>query len=627
MSLDQLFSFKRVQNYWRRQGFVKYVFLLVFLGFAYQTTLILSGADSQGVSIKDRASTQANHSQIKQARRGDILDRHGNILASNLILKKVNIDPMIIQDEYIPKLAEALEMDTDELKQRIESKRKIGSKYLIVKKNIALNSQIVKNLQALRKQRLRICRHKQVADKVPLTDKLLAKLGLTTIEYSYQTIERCRKRRISGLALQEDTKRYYPKSAALAPLIGQTNRDHQGVSGIEGEFDQLLSGQNAKQQLQYDEHSQGSYFKYQTLGELKHGHDLQLTIDSDLQFHSFSALKKSVELHEADSGSAIILSPDGEVLALANYPADDPNNTSVYKPEHWRNRVLSDMVEPGSTMKPFTMLLALEREQISADADELIDVSQSIGHIKANQEARKYGDAITVEKILQKSHNLGTVNVSERLSKEDLFETWYKLGFGQPLGLLPNVETTGTLKHHSGWSLADKRTLSFGHGPMQTNLAQLARAYLVFANEGAIPSLKLIKGQVTHETNTPIFSPDTTQKIAQILDSVASDKGSGYRAQIHGYQVAGKTGTAEMVVNGRYHKDGAKRTFFAGFVPSKNPKYIMVVRLDHPKKCYTYYDPNLRNRCEGSNSAAMVFKDTMAHILATDTSLTIAANP
>ncbi len=626
MTINRIFSFKRVQNYWRRQGFVKYVFLLIFLGFAYQTTNILSGVDSNGLSIKDRGQSQAYYSQTQYARRGDILDRHGHILASNLILKKVNIDPMLIQDEYLPALAKALEMDLESLRNIIQKKRDIKSKYLIIKKNIALNSQLINNIQQLKKQRLRICRQKQVKNKVALLDRALDGLGFITIQPSYRQIELCRLQKISGLALQQDSKRYYPKSASLAPLLGRINNHKRGISGVEGEFESLLAGQNAKQILSSDQRSGSSYFQAKTLGELEHGKDIQLTIDADVQFHTYAALKKSVHKHEADSGSAIILDPNGEILALANYPADDPNDKSSYKPAHWRNRVLADKVEPGSTMKPFTMLLALEQDKISANDDELIDVSKSIGHVKTNAEVRKYGEAITVKKILQKSHNLGTVNVSERLSKEDMFNTWYQLGFGQPLGLLPSIESAGTLRHHNSWGLADKRTLSFGHGPMQTNLAQLAKAYLVFANEGATRSLKLIKDQASFVDKTQVFSAEPTAKIAQLLDSVASDKGSGYRAQIKGYKVAGKTGTAEMVVDGKYHKKGAKRTFFAGFVPVEKPKYIMVVRLDYPKKCYTYYDPSIRNKCEGSNSAAMVFRDTMHNILSSDTSLELIAS-
>ena len=618
----------RVQNYWYRQSLIKYFFVLFLLGFSYRIVAIHQ-LDIGGMTVQEKASKQAFYQTTSvKARRGDILDRHGDVLASNLILKKVNLDPTLIQEEYIPLLAKALMMPEANLRESIEKKlsKKAGRRHLIIKKNLRLNDPILANLQKLSTQRVEVCttKHKEISPS--FIDKALIFVKLKQHQKQYTSYQDCRKRKISGVALEQDTRRFYPKSAALAPLIGRIDHSKQGASGIEREFESILSGEDGVDQLSFDKNNQASYFNPTKISTLRHGQDIHLTIDADIQYHAFDAIKKSVEFHDADSGSAIILSPDGEILAMANYPADDPNDKTIYHAANYRNRVLSDKVEPGSTMKPFTMLLALERGKITANDDELIDVSKRIGHIRSDAKAKKYGDAITVKKILQKSHNLGTVNVSERLEKEDMYQTWRKLGFGQPTGLIPSIENSGSLKHFDRWALSDKRALSFGHGPMETNLAQLARAYLVFANDGQIPPLKLIKGVNIDNTSTQVFSKKTTDKIAQLLDSVASWEGSGYRARIKGYDVAGKTGTAEMVVDGRYNKKGAKRTFFTGFVPVKNPKYIMAVRLDHPKKCYTYYDPSIRNKCEGSNSAAMVFKDAMSGILNTDQSIQLIAN-
>ena len=278
------------------------------------------------------------------------------------------------------------------------------------------------------------------------------------------------------------------------------------------------------------------------------------------------------------------------------------------------NRVFSDKTEPGSTMKPFTMLLALDKGLITATDDELIDVTSRVGNIMPD---KKYFE-MTIQQILEKSHNLGTVMVSENIENEEFYNTWKKLGFGRSLGLMPGTENPGVLKHYSSWGLADKRTLSFGYGPMNTNLAQLARAYLVFANAGAIPSLKLLKNDNSSDNLQQIFTPKSTKKIAEILDSVASNEGSGYRAVIDGYSVAGKTGTAEMVIDGNYNKKGVQRTYFVGFSPAENPKYIMAVRLDYPKKCFVSWDPTMRNRCKGSNSAAIAFQKAMERILIND---------
>jgi cell division protein FtsI (penicillin-binding protein 3) len=268
-------------------------------------------------------------------------------------------------------------------------------------------------------------------------------------------------------------------------------------------------------------------------------------------------------------------------------------------------------------MKPFTMLLALDKGIITATDDELIDVTKRVANIKPDNKFFK----MTIQRILEKSHNLGTVMVAENIENEDFYNTWEKLGFGRSLGIMPGAENQGELRHFSSWRESDKRSLSFGHGPMTTNLAQLARAYLIFANEGAIPSLKLIKAENNNESYEQVFTPESTKRISEILDSVASDNGSGYRAVIDGYSVAGKTGTAEMVIDGQYSKDGAKRTYFVGYSPAEKPKYIMAVRLDYPKKCFVSWDPTLRNRCEGSNSASMAFQKAMQRILINDSEI------
>ena len=312
-----------------------------------------------------------------------------------------------------------------------------------------------------------------------------------------------------------------------------------------------------------------------------------------------------------------MLSPNGEILALANYPSTNPNNIESYNPDDYRNRVFSDKTEPGSTMKPFTMLLALDKGIITATDDELIDVTKRVANIKPDDKFFQ----MTIQRILEKSHNLGTVMVAENIENEDFYNAWEKLGFGRSLGVMPGTENQGELKHYSSWRDSDRRSLSFGHGPMTTNLAQLARAYLVFANEGAIPSLKLIKSENFNEPLEQVFTAESTKRISEILDSVASDNGSGYRAVIDGYSIAGKTGTAEMVIDGQYSKDGAKRTYFVGYSPAEKPKYIMAVRLDYPKKCFVSWDPTLRNRCEGSNSAAMAFQKAMKRILINDSEM------
>ena len=605
---------KRVQNYWNRQALVKIFFIAIVFIFIYRAFSI-TDIKANDVSLKIKASNKAELTIKENSIRGNILDRKGNILAINLIHKKINLDPMIIQDEYIEALAEALMIPIEEFRDAIENKRANNRKYYIARKNLKVTDPILKNIARLKqkKQWLNVCETKLIAPSNNLIDK--AKLLIGIEPEIKEKIERksCDNKIIAGVAIESNGFRYYPKKDSIAPLLGKTNIENAGVFGIEAEYDQYLAGTNGFKKIKDNKSSSNIYYETEIIKEFENGTDINLTIDADIQFHVFNAIKEQAEFHEADAASAIVLSPNGEILALANYPSTDPNNHQNYSADDYRNRVLSDKTEPGSTMKPFTMLLALDKGVISATDDELIDVTERVGKILPDN---KYFE-MTIQLILEKSHNLGTIVVSERLENEDFYNSWNKLGFGKSLGLMPSVENPGQLRHYSKWGLSDKRSLSFGHGPMTTNLAQLARAYLIFANDGALPSLKLIKNTYDDQMQQ-VFTPESTRRIAEILDSVVSMKGSGYRAVIDGYEIAGKTGTAEMVIDGKYSKDGAKRTYFVGFSPVVNPKYIMAVRLDYPKKCFVSWDPTLRNRCEGSNSAAMAFKKAMERILIND---------
>ncbi len=617
----QAFS-SRMQNYRYRQWFIKYFFVFFLLIFAFRI-INIHQLNAGPISVQEIGNKQAISNIQTKAQRGNILARNNDLLAGDLVLKKVNLDPTKVQTAFIPRLAKALIMPEKTLSQVIQAKlsKKAGRRNLVIKKNLRLTNPILANIQTLKKQEIPICRTKLSKNKLNIWDGMLLFTKIKIPQNTYKKIKVCKKEFIQGVALQAYSGRYYPKSASLAPLLGRVNRDKKGISGIEGEFEPTLSGQNGNTRLNFNATSKGSYFNPVVIDKLQHGQDIQLTIDTNIQFYTYSAIKQAVEKHQADSGSAIVLTPNGEILALVNYPADDPNDKTTYNAQNYRNRVLSDKVEPGSTIKPFTILLALDKNKISATEDELIDVTKPIANIKPDGKYQQ----MTVKKILQSSHNLGTIKIAERLDKKQLYNTWNKLGFGQPLGLIPNIENSGSLKHFSSWTLADKRSLAFGYGPMEANLAQLARAYLVFANDGAIASLKLVKNISADDTLTQVFSKKSTNKIARLLGTVVSNKGSGYRAQIKGYEIAGKTGTAEMVVDGVYNKKGAKRTFFAGFAPIQKPKYIMAIRLDYPKKCYTAWDPQLRNKCQGSNSAAMVFKNAMENILSNDKSIKLLA--
>ena len=606
----------RVQGYRNRQALVKVCFTLIVLIFTYRAFTV-SDIQANDITLKTKASKNSEFSLVDKSMRGNILDRNDNLLAINLIHKKINLDPMIIQDEYIDLLADALEIPIQDFRDQIDNKRAKNRKYFIVKDKLKVNDPILKSISELKKKRSKVCFNEVKIPSLSLVDKAKKIIGMKpTTRDSFEVIK-CSRQKIAGVAIESSGFRYYPKKDSIAPLIGKLNSENIGVFGVEAEYDRYLAGVNGVKRIADNKDNSNIYYDAEIIKNFEAGENLALTIDSDIQFHVFNAIKEQAEFHEADSAAAIVLSPNGEILALANYPSTDPNNLESFSADDYRNRVLSDKTEPGSTMKPFTMLLALDKGIITATDDELIDVTKRVANIKPDNKFFQ----MTIQRILEKSHNLGTVMVAENIENEDFYNTWEKLGFGRSLGIMPGAENQGELRHFSSWRESDKRSLSFGHGPMTTNLAQLARAYLIFANEGAIPSLKLIKAENNNESYEQVFTPESTKRISEILDSVASDNGSGYRAVIDGYSVAGKTGTAEMVIDGQYSKDGAKRTYFVGYSPAEKPKYIMAVRLDYPKKCFVSWDPTLRNRCEGSNSASMAFQKAMQRILINDSEI------
>jgi cell division protein FtsI (penicillin-binding protein 3) len=612
----QYMRIARVQGYRNRQALVKICFILIVLIFTYRAFSV-SEIQANDISLKTKASKNSEFALVEKSMRGNILDRNNNLLAINLIHKKINLDPMIIQDEYIDLLAEALEIPFQDFRDQIANKKANKRKYFIVKDKLKVNDPILKKISELKKMRSKVCFKEVKVPSLTLVDKAKKVIGMKpTIKESIEVNE-CSRQKIAGVAIESSGFRYYPKKDSIAPLIGKINSENIGVFGIEAEYDRYLAGVNGIKRIADNKNNSNIYYDAETIKQFEDGENLTLTIDSDIQFHVFNAIKEQAEFHEADSAAAIVLSPNGEILALANYPSTNPNNLESYSADDYRNRVFSDKTEPGSTMKPFTMLLALDKGIISATDDELIDVTKRVANIKPDNKFFQ----MTIQRILEKSHNLGTVMVAENIENEDFYNTWEKLGFGKSLGVMPGAENQGELRHYSNWRDSDKRSLSFGHGPMTTNLAQLARAYLVFANEGSIPSLKLIKTENYNDSLEQVFTPESTKRISEILDSVASDNGSGYRAVIDGYSIAGKTGTAEMVIDGKYSKDGAKRTYFVGYSPADKPKYIMAVRLDHPKKCFVSWDPTLRNRCEGSNSASMAFQKAMQRILINDSEI------
>ena len=433
----------KTQGYWTRNWLIWLILSTLLVLFIIQSINIHSIQTQKG-SIIEKAGSQALRQVSEKAIRGDILDRNGEILATSLLRAKINIDPTILQKEFISDLAQALEFSETEFKDLMDSQlsKKRGRRYWIIKDDISLNSQMIINIESLIADRREVCAEEIENKKLKLHQRILSKIGVQEYPNEKIKVNRCIKQKLAGVKIEKYTQRYYPRGASLAPLIGRLNSDGDGIAGIEQEFNDLLKGKDGGKEISTSNDS-GSYFNPKVVTKKQNGKNIQLTIDANIQFMAYDAIKNSVKRHDADSGSAIILSPNGEILSMANYPADNPNDKSTYIPENYKNRILTDLLEPGSTMKPFTMLLALDQGKITATEDECFDVTKRIGHVIPTYNDKKIYKCMTVKKILQKSDNLGTVNVMEKLDKETVYETWSTLGFGKPLALIPSIETPG----------------------------------------------------------------------------------------------------------------------------------------------------------------------------------------
>ena len=365
----------RVQGYRNRQALVKVCFTLIVLIFTYRAFTV-SDIQANDITLKTKASKNSEFSLVDKSMRGNILDRNDNLLAINLIHKKINLDPMIIQDEYIDLLADALEIPIQDFSDQIENKRAKNRKYFIVKEKLKVNDPILKNISELKGKRSKVCFNEVKIPSLSLVDKAKKVIGMKpTTRDSFEVIK-CSRQKIAGVAIESSGFRYYPKKDSIAPLIGKLNSENIGVFGVEAEYDRYLAGVNGVKRIADNKDNSNIYYDAEIIKNFEAGENLALTIDSDIQFHVFNAIKEQAEFHEADSAAAIVLSPNGEILALANYPSTDPNNLESFSADDYRNRVLSDKTEPGSTMKPFTMLLALDKGIITATDDEFIDVTK-----------------------------------------------------------------------------------------------------------------------------------------------------------------------------------------------------------------------------------------------------------
>ena len=406
---------------------------------------------------------------------------------------------------------------------------------------------------------------------------------------------------IKGIYQRKEYKRQYPEGEAAAHIVGFTNVEDKGQEGMELAFNSQLAGKPGSRRVIKDRLGRVVEGVGETIPPID-GKDMQLSIDSKVQFFAYQKLRDQVTLHKAKAGSVVVMDAHtGELLALANYPSYVPDKRQNLTGEQLRNRALTDVFEPGSTMKPFTIGLALESGRVKPET--VIDTSPGRINITGStiSDTHNYG-ALTVEGVIQKSSNVGTTKLAMQMPAKEMWETFSAAGFGQKPQIGFPGAISGRLRPYKTWRPVEQATMSYGYG-LSASLFQMARSYTVFANGGRVIPATLLK---TDEpaVGVPVFSERTADQVRKMLQMAAGPGGTGQKAQTVGYSVGGKSGTARKQV-GKSYAAGKYRAWFTGLAPVDKPRIIVAVMVDEPSAGQVY----------GGLVAAPVFSEVVQQTL------------
>ena len=406
---------------------------------------------------------------------------------------------------------------------------------------------------------------------------------------------------VPGIFLRREYRRYYPGSDYFAHLIGFTDIDDQGQEALELAFDDQLTGKPGSRRVIKDRLGR-IVEDVESVRLPQQGRDLALSVDAKIQYLAYRELKSAVDANRAKAGGIVVLDVQtGEVLAMANLPSYNPNNRGKLEPRRTRNRAVTDLFEPGSTLKPFTVAAAIESGLFRPDSVVQTGTGQLVIGSATIHDAHPSG-ALTVAQVIQKSSNVGAAKIALALPSESLWNLFNKVGFGvQPRSGFTG-EVSGKLRAYTTWRPIEQATMSYGHG-ISLSLLQLARAYLVFAGDGEIKPVTVVKLDTVAE-GTRVISAETALQVRGMLELVVQPGGTAPRAQITGYRVAGKTGTAHKL-DGASYAPNKYVSSFVGFAPASAPRLIVAVMIDEPGAGQYY----------GGTVAAPVFSSVMAGAL------------
>lgn len=464
------------------------------------------------------------------ANRGKIFDRNGQVLATSVPVKAVWANPeetLQAPPEQLSALAKLLDMNTLELVKKLDSDRN----FVYLKRQV----------------------EPEVAEAVM-------------------------KLKIDGVQTRKESKRHYPEADVMAHIVGFTNVEDVGQESMELSQQKNLVGVPGSRYVIKDRIGH----IVEDIGDVREprdGKDLILSVDSKLQYIAYTQLKEAVAKFKAKAGGVVVLDvKTGEVLALANYPSYNPNDRRTVTGQQLRNRVMTDTFEPGSTMKPFTVALALDTKRVTPNTVfQTAPGRMTIGPATIT-DSHAHGP-LTVSQIIQKSSNIGTAKMALNMPPQEMWELFTKVGLGQaPKFGFPGA-VAGRVRPFKSWRPIEQATMSYGHG-ISVSLMQLARSYMIFARDGDIIPLSFQK--VTELPNSQqVISPQTAKSMRAMLESVVTPEGTAPKAQVASYRVGGKTGTAYKVVGRQYDK-GRYVGSFVGMAPMSNPRIIIAVMIDEP---------------------------------------------
>ncbi len=539
------------------------VLLILGLGMGILALRALDLQVLHSQALQQRADARQVRSIWLPGKRGIISDRRGDVLASSAPLQAVWLDAKAYQDGLAAaakRQAQAANRSKRNAAQAAVAEISIPQRMQMLQQSLGLDAALLaKHLQQGR-------RFVYLKHRVP--QALATQLAALNLP---------------GVGFEPEFQRYYPAAEVAAHLIGVTGRDERdgreerGREGFELAFDANLRGESGRMQLVHDGLRRPVSLAAETQAA-KDGSNLSLSLDLRLQKLAYQELQAAVAEHKAKGGSMVILDAQtGEVIAMVNLPSFNPNLRAATLPEARRNQAITDTFEPGSTMKPFTLACALESGQYKPSS--LINTAPGTIRIGRHTIHDVHPNGmLTVAGVLQKSSNVGTSKIALTLDSAVMWRSLRALGFGQPTSQVFPGESPGRFSHYKRWKPIDRAVIAFGYS-ISVNALQLARAYTALATDGRVLPISFTQ-QLQPPKGERVFTPRTSQAVREMLELAAGDQGTGQKAQVPGYRVAGKTGTAHKVVGRGYAN--RYRSLFAGMIPAGQPRLIAVVVVDEP---------------------------------------------